>query len=75
MSYCVIDVGHSTGTLATWINADHPEHTVCDHHKRQYENAFASYNITWWPILRNGEIDEQNRIERRALHGEDSSIS
>lgn len=44
---CVIEVGHPAGTPATWANKDHPEHTVCDRHKHQYETSPDSHDIRW----------------------------
>ncbi len=53
MSNCVIEVGHLSGTPATWVNADIPEHLVCDRHKDQYETAWNLGPIMWKRISKN----------------------
>ncbi len=61
MSDCVIEVGHPKGTPADWVNADDPEHTVCDHHKYQTDTAYNDYNITWNVLLQG--IPDDNHPE------------
>lgn len=51
MAECVIEVGHPAGTPASWQDRDHPEMTVCDHHKQQYETAYDDYSHLHWVTI------------------------
>jgi len=46
MDECIIDLPMHKGTLATWIDKNHPKMKVCDEHKKQYcerEDEFGPF--------------------------------
>ena len=59
MSDCVIKFGHPKGTPAKWVNAKIPQHTVCDHHKEQYDREYDNFGIKWRRIFEDTTQEEQ----------------
>lgn len=59
MPDCVIKLGHPKGTPANWVNADIPEHVVCNYHKDQYDNAYDDFGIKWKRIFEDTTNEEQ----------------